>query len=603
MSAKKSTIIFTKENPIYFSSFEDMKNKIATVNCKHSFYKFECEDCGKESIRPAHRNIEQNIFLCSRCKRIKTSLERYGVKSTTALKETQDKIKQTCLEKYGTESPSQNKDVIQKMLQTQKEKYGGDPRMTAESRAKAKQTFIEKYGVDNPLKNEDIRLKAKQTIIKRYGSSNYWNNEGVRKKCKQTCLERYGNEYYIMSDTGQAALKDWLDKNGVANTALLPEVAEKIRQKAIERVKEFGLPSHKYIFKNEKFDSSWELAYYIYNIDNNIPVEREPSSIEYVDDNGDSRLYFPDFKIGNDLIEIKGGHLINENNELIDFKTKQVLHNKTRCLKDNNVKILLKEDIIPYLEYIDKTYTSDFLQLFRTDLPFPYPNANLANVSDYGLIQHFHKSIFDASKKGKLSPKEAWQNKDLILKSALNRLQYEGNCSPEAVLGGFSVAHIAPKISVFKPTFAKKLIIKYLNDYEQIFDPFSGFSGRMIGAMNCNKQYIGHDINEDHVRESNEIIKFKDYANCQVVQQDILTDSHSSYESLFTCPPYGDKEHWAENEVEKSCDEWIDICLEKYKCKKYLFVVDNTEKYKNYIVEQIVNKSHFGSNTEYVILI
>ena len=37
--------------------------------------------------------------------------------------------------------------------------------------------------------------------------------------------------------------------------------------------------------------------------------------------------------------------------------------------------------------------------------------------------------------------------------------------------------------------------------------------------------------------------------------------------------------------------------------KKYLFVVDETEKYKNYIVETIENKSHFGSNFEYVILI
>lgn len=64
MSAKKSTIIFTKENPIYFSSFEDMKSKIATVNCKSSFYKFECEDCGKESIRPAHRNIENIYRIC-----------------------------------------------------------------------------------------------------------------------------------------------------------------------------------------------------------------------------------------------------------------------------------------------------------------------------------------------------------------------------------------------------------------------------------------------------------------------------------------------------------------------------------------------------------
>lgn len=85
----------------------------------------------------------------------------------------------------------------------------------------------------------------------------------------------------------------------------------------------------------------------------------------------------------------------------------------------------------------------------------------------------------------------------------------------------------------------------------------------------------------------------------------ILTDTPKSFETLFTCPPYGGKEHWNENndEIEKSCDEWIDICLEKYDCKKYLFVVDKTEKYSHYIVEQIENKSHFGSNKELVLLI
>ena len=49
----------------------------------------------------------------------------------------------------------------------------------------------------------------------------------------------------------------------------------------------------------------------------------------------------------------------------------------------------------------------------------------------------------------------------------------------------------------------------------------------------------------------------------------------------------------------------IDICLRKFKCKRYLFVVDDrsTVKYKNNVVEKIKNRSHFGSNFEYVVLI
>lgn len=127
----------------------------------------------------------------------------------------------------------------------------------------------------------------------------------------------------------------------------------------------------------------------------------------------------------------------------------------------------------------------------------------------------------------------------------------------------------------------------------------------MIGAISCGKAYTGQDINEEHVKESNEIIKFKNYSNAQVSVQNILTDSKKEYECLFTCPPYGGKEHWNENndEIEKSCDEWIDVCLEKYKCKAYLFVVDQTEKYKDKIVEVLESKSHLGVSKEYVVSI
>lgn len=200
------------------------------------------------------------------------------------------------------------------------------------------------------------------------------------------------------------------------------------------------------------------------------------------------------------------------------------------------------------------------------------------------------------------------RNKELVRLSALNRLKYVGDCKPEHVVGGFSVARIAPKISVFRPTLAANLIKKYLNNFSEIVDPFSGFSGRLIGAANCNKAYIGKDINEEHVRESNEIIQYKNYQDCSVSIEDLLKKENAeSYECLFTCPPYGGKEHWNESndEVEKSCDEWIDLCLEKYKCKSYLFVVDETEKYKDKVVEEIGNKNGFfrKKNSELVVLI
>ena len=55
--------------------------------------------------------------------------------------------------------------------------------------------------------------------------------------------------------------------------------------------------------------------------------------------------------------------------------------------------------------------------------------------------------------------------------------------------------------------------------------------------------------------------------------------------------------------VFKSCDEWIDECMKRFSCKAYVFVVDSTKKYKQYVTETLHNSSHFSKSKEYVVVI
>ena len=86
--------------------------------------------------------------------------------------------------------------------------------------------------------------------------------------------------------------------------------------------------------------------------------------------------------------------------------------------------------------------------------------------------------------------------------------------------------------------------------------------------------------------------------------KDVLKSS-GAYPCLFTCPPYGGKEKWNEKNdlIEKSCDEWIQECMQRFDCERYLFVVDGTEYFKDDIVEEIDNSSHMGKGKEYVVLV
>ena len=183
-----------------------------------------------------------------------------------------------------------------------------------------------------------------------------------------------------------------------------------------------------------------------------------------------------------------------------------------------------------------------------------------------------------------------------------NRLIYKNDVDPHKVLKGFNISKICPRVSVFNPVLAKYLIEKYLNEFNTVFDPFSGFSGRLLGCAAVGKQYIGQDLNPVAVAEANQIIKVLELQNVSVSVKNILDDT-GTYDCLLTCPPYGTKEHYADETVFKSCDEWIDEILHRFKCNRYVVVVDNTDKYKECVTEEIRSTSHFNKTVEYVVVI
>lgn len=516
-------------------------------------YNFICPCCKKQrNISLENLNVHpeylEECFYCRRTSTTRnTNMRKYGVICYTQTSMYKKKHKQT----YKNMSDLKKTEIDEKRRLTNLKKYGVENNSQL---AVYKKSISEK----NHLNSKERVLKIKQTNLKKYGVENVSQLQKVKTKKESTCLLHFGEKYYAQTDDFQKLKK-----------------------------------SH-FSYDSMNFDSKPELAFWIWCKDHNKHIKRCEKCFEFKINNI-SHNYFPDFQVDDILIELKGDHFVKKDGTWqnpFDHTQDALYEAKHQCALKNNVRILYSTEYQKYLDYVNEKYTNDFLDLFRTNSSFPYLNNNFIDKSDLGLIRYFHKSIYKASHKGCLSPQQAWEDKNIVKKVALNRLQYIKACDPETILKGFSVTRIAPKVSVFRPKLAEDLIKDYLNEYKTIVDPFSGFSGRLLGAYNCNKTYIGKDINEDHVKESNEIIQFKNMQNATVTVEDLLKKQDiEEYDCLFTCPPYGGKEHWNENndEVEKSCDEWIDLCLQHYKCKSYLFVVDDTEKYKNHIVK-IINK-------------
>lgn len=104
------------------------------------------------------------------------------------------------------------------------------------------------------------------------------------------------------------------------------------------------------IYKGYYCDSSWELAYVIYNLDHNIKFERNEELFPY-EFNGEQHKYKPDFIEGDTYVEIKG------------YFTEQVKA-KERAFPFK-LKYIDGEAILPYLKYVEQKYGKDFIKLYE----------------------------------------------------------------------------------------------------------------------------------------------------------------------------------------------------------------------------------------------
>lgn len=340
-----------------------------------------------------------------------TSIKKYGVDNPNKSQVVKDKIKQNNLKKYGKESYAQTEECKIKTNQTCREKYGvdwpGQAEITKENiinsnikkygvnsslsspiiREKSKQTLINKYGVDNPQKSEEIKEKTRKTNNIKYGKNSYMQTEEYKEKSRKTSyikygysnpvksplvkekiintnIEKYGSPCYFQTkEFKEKAAKTNIEKYGVKHPMQNPEIIKNaIRD---------------YTYKGIGFDSSWELAYYIWCEDHNIKIERAYEPFIYFDSKNKPHGYYPDFKLNGTFIEVKGGHLINEKRELIiPYKSAQgneaddIRHHKTllirKLINKKELKILPQSFMKFLLKWVKNKYGKNYLKSFAT---------------------------------------------------------------------------------------------------------------------------------------------------------------------------------------------------------------------------------------------
>lgn len=100
-------------------------------------------------------------------------------------------------------------------------------------------------------------------------------------------------------------------------------------------------------YKNFWCDSSWELAFIVYHLDNNLYIERCKEKRKYIY-NSIEKTYIPDFITKDGIIEIKG------------FETEQW---KAKRKYNPDIIVLYENDIKKFLEYAINKYGKNFCEV------------------------------------------------------------------------------------------------------------------------------------------------------------------------------------------------------------------------------------------------
>ena len=198
--------------------------------------------------------------------------------------------------------------------------------------------------------------------------------------------------------------------------------------------------------------------------------------------------------------------------------------------------------------FINKEYKK--LLEFKPDLSTDeiFNNSSLATK----ICKYFCHKFYDATENNQRTMREVFENDDDLKYLIRNRLGFDWwdkedndetfNISFRMMIQGLRSSRLVPSISIFKPSVAKYMYMKYSNEGDVVFDYYAGWGGRMLGAASCNRKYIGVDP-----WTTDELTQMKDYLNLQNIELINNGSEHvkleeNSVDFSFSSPPYYDQE-------------------------------------------------------------
>lgn len=178
------------------------------------------------------------------------------------------------------------------------------------------------------MQTSDFKHQVEKTSLEKYGIATPGQSTNARIKRKITCNKKFGADSYLESE---------------------------------------HFNHHKYKFKNGHssyrydeltFDSSWELAFYIYLKHKKIKFVYHPNIVFTYNENGIEKHYHPDFIVNDELIEIKGDMFYD-----MQYKF-HMSPEKITCIHEH-AKVMTADDMKEIFDYLLKHLNLSLSKLKR----------------------------------------------------------------------------------------------------------------------------------------------------------------------------------------------------------------------------------------------
>lgn len=230
----------------------------------------------------------------------------------------------------------------------------------------------------------------------------------------------------------------------------------------------------------------------------------------------------------------------------------------------------------PSPHYSDIELMASYNKLARSSLVNYQTNSRLGDR----IIYHFHESFWNNHENNMPSSFEIWQMPEILQLMITNGLLYHNFINKNKILQCFILFPYIHLPNIIAPIQIKTVIEEFFPSISSIFDPCIHYSEILLAAISSNIIYVGLTDDKSKFNESTSLVEFLRknaiQANANILESYAPSVSH---EFLCNIIPF-----------EVNPDLWIENCINKFKCDKYLFIAYDTVKYRDNIILQIYSQ-------------